>query len=248
MLTPGEFAILLSLARAKGRVKTRDHLLAEIRDREYEVFDRAIDVQVSALRRKLGDDPKSPRFIRTVRSAGYMLVDPDAPPRLSRRTASIEWKTSEAAFSLRWKILAWFFVNLAVLGAGAFSLFARAVPRRHQFAARRADRRPARSHRAARSRPSCASYPRPNGARRWTARSPRGARRGLRAALYRNNGRYLAGDIRTRCRPRCCRCSTSTNTGPPARRRTGSSSAGPPPALDPPPDDDRPQPPDDFST
>ena len=80
-LTPGEFEILLSLARAKGRVKTRDHLLAEIRDREYEVFDRAIDVQISALRRKLGDDPKNPRFIRTVRSAGYMLVEPDAPPR-----------------------------------------------------------------------------------------------------------------------------------------------------------------------
>ena len=76
-LTPGEYAILVSLARAKGRVKTRDHLLAEIRDREYEVFDRAIDVQVSALRRKLGDDPKSPRFIRTVRSAGYMLINPD---------------------------------------------------------------------------------------------------------------------------------------------------------------------------
>ncbi len=78
VLTPGEFDILVSLARAKGRVKTRDHLLAEIREREYEVFDRAIDVQVSALRRKLGDDPKHPRFIRTVRSAGYMLVDPDA--------------------------------------------------------------------------------------------------------------------------------------------------------------------------
>ena len=76
-LTPGEYAILVSLARAKGRVKTRDHLLAEIRDREYEAFDRAIDVQVSALRRKLGDDPKSPRFIRTVRSAGYMLINPD---------------------------------------------------------------------------------------------------------------------------------------------------------------------------
>ncbi len=79
-LTPGEFDMLLSLARAKGRVKTREALLSEIRDREWEVFDRAIDVQISALRKKLGDDPKSPRFIRTVRSAGYMLVDPDAPP------------------------------------------------------------------------------------------------------------------------------------------------------------------------
>jgi DNA-binding response OmpR family regulator len=79
-LTPGEFDILLSLARAKGRVKTRDHLLAEVRERDWQIFDRAIDVQISALRRKLGDDPKNPRFIRTVRSAGYMLVDPDAPP------------------------------------------------------------------------------------------------------------------------------------------------------------------------
>ena len=77
-LTPGEFDILHCLARAMGRVETRDHLLAEIRHRAYEVFDRAIDVQVSSLRRKLGDDPKRPRFIRTVRSAGYMLVGPDA--------------------------------------------------------------------------------------------------------------------------------------------------------------------------
>ncbi|MEO7319987.1 MAG: response regulator transcription factor, partial [Chthoniobacteraceae bacterium] len=77
-LTPVEFELLLSLARAKGRVKTRDHLLEEIRDRDYEVFDRSIDVHISALRRKLGDDPKAPRFIRTVRAAGYMLLDPDA--------------------------------------------------------------------------------------------------------------------------------------------------------------------------
>jgi DNA-binding response OmpR family regulator len=55
-------------------------LLAEIRDREWQVFDRAVDVQVSNLRKKLGDDPKEPRFIRTVRSAGYMLVDPNSPP------------------------------------------------------------------------------------------------------------------------------------------------------------------------
>jgi DNA-binding response OmpR family regulator len=77
-LTPVEFELLLSLARAKGRVKTRDHLLEEIRDREYEVFDRSIDVHISGLRKKLGDDPKTPRFIRTVRSSGYMLIDPDA--------------------------------------------------------------------------------------------------------------------------------------------------------------------------
>jgi len=78
VLTPVEFELLLSLARAKGRVKTRDHLLEEIRDRDYEVFDRSIDVHISALRKKLGDDPKNPRFIRTVRAAGYLLIDPDA--------------------------------------------------------------------------------------------------------------------------------------------------------------------------
>lgn len=78
-LTPVEFDLLASLIGAKGRVKTRDALLDEIRDRNYEVFDRSIDVHVSALRRKLGDDPKAPRYIRTVRAAGYMLLDPDAP-------------------------------------------------------------------------------------------------------------------------------------------------------------------------
>ena len=76
-LTPVEFDLLLCLARAKGRVKTREALLDEIRDRDYEVFDRSVDVHISALRKKLGDDPKTPQFIRTVRSAGYMWIDPD---------------------------------------------------------------------------------------------------------------------------------------------------------------------------
>ena len=81
-LTPVEFDLLASLARARGRVKSREQLLDEIRDRNYDVFDRSIDVHISALRKKLGDDPKTPRFIRTVRSAGYMLIPPgaEAPP------------------------------------------------------------------------------------------------------------------------------------------------------------------------
>jgi DNA-binding response OmpR family regulator len=78
-LTPVEFDLLLSLARAAGRVKSRDQLLEEIRERDYEVFDRSIDVHISALRRKLGDDAKKPRYIRTFRSAGYMLTQPEAP-------------------------------------------------------------------------------------------------------------------------------------------------------------------------
>lgn len=78
VLTPVEFDILASLARARGRVRTREALLEEIRERDYDVFDRSIDVHISALRRKLGDDPKTPRYIRTLRSAGYMLINPDA--------------------------------------------------------------------------------------------------------------------------------------------------------------------------
>ena len=77
-LTPVEFDLLASLARARGRVKSREALLEEIRERDYDVFDRSIDVHISSLRRKLGDDPKTPRYIRTLRSAGYMLINPDA--------------------------------------------------------------------------------------------------------------------------------------------------------------------------
>jgi DNA-binding response OmpR family regulator len=76
-VTPVEFDLLACLMRARGRVKSREQLLEEIRDRNYEVFDRSIDVHISALRKKLGDDPRAPRFIRTVRTAGYLLIDPD---------------------------------------------------------------------------------------------------------------------------------------------------------------------------
>ena len=77
ILTPVEYDLLLALVKARGRIKTRDALLEEIRDRDYEVFDRSIDVHISALRKKLGDDPKEPRFIRTVRAAGYLFIDPN---------------------------------------------------------------------------------------------------------------------------------------------------------------------------
>lgn len=76
-LTPVEYDLLASLARARGRVKTREQLLEEIRDRNYEVFDRSIDVHISALRKKLGDDAKEPRFIKTIRAAGYMFINPE---------------------------------------------------------------------------------------------------------------------------------------------------------------------------
>lgn len=75
-LTAVEFDLLLSLARAAGRVKTREQLLLEVADRNFEVFDRSIDVHISSIRKKLGDDPKSPRFITTIRSVGYMMRKP----------------------------------------------------------------------------------------------------------------------------------------------------------------------------
>lgn len=73
-LTALEFDLLVSLARAADRVLSREQLLDDISGRDYEVFDRSIDVHISLLRRKLGDDPKTPKFIKTVRSVGYMLI------------------------------------------------------------------------------------------------------------------------------------------------------------------------------
>ncbi len=77
VLTPVEYDLLLALARARGRVRSREALIENIRDRSYDVFDRSIDVHISALRKKLGDDAKNPRILRTVRAAGYMMVNPD---------------------------------------------------------------------------------------------------------------------------------------------------------------------------
>jgi DNA-binding response OmpR family regulator len=72
-----EFDLILSLARTAGRVRTREQLLLEVAERDFESFDRAIDVHISSLRRKLGDDARAPRYIETVRSAGYRLRKPD---------------------------------------------------------------------------------------------------------------------------------------------------------------------------
>jgi DNA-binding response OmpR family regulator len=75
-LTAVEFDLLLSLARACGRVKTRERLLLEVAERDFEAFDRSIDVHISSIRKKLGDDPKTPRFIQTIRGVGYMMLRP----------------------------------------------------------------------------------------------------------------------------------------------------------------------------
>ncbi|HEX2525056.1 MAG TPA: response regulator [Geminicoccus sp.] len=75
-LTGGEFDLLLVLAGAAGRVLTRDQLLDRTKGRQAHPFDRSIDVLLSRLRKKLGDDPKEPQLIKTVRGGGYVLSVP----------------------------------------------------------------------------------------------------------------------------------------------------------------------------
>jgi DNA-binding response OmpR family regulator len=72
--TPIELAILRELAIAAGRVLSREVLLERVRNREFDIFDRSIDVHVSHVRQKLQDDPKEPRWIKTVRGVGYVFV------------------------------------------------------------------------------------------------------------------------------------------------------------------------------
>ena len=80
--TAVEFDLAISLARAAGRVKTRERLLLEAAERDFEAFDRSIDVHISSIRRKLGDDPKMPQYIQTVRGVGYMMLKPGVEPNL----------------------------------------------------------------------------------------------------------------------------------------------------------------------
>jgi two-component system response regulator RstA len=78
-LTAYEFHLLRVLAERAGRVLSRERLLELVRGSAEEAFDRSIDVHVSRLRAKLGDDPKRPRLLKTVRGAGYQLVAPGVP-------------------------------------------------------------------------------------------------------------------------------------------------------------------------
>ncbi len=74
VLTHYEFELLAALGRAAGRVLSRERLLDLLKGQEYEAFDRSIDVHISKLRAKLEDDPKEPRYIKTVRGVGYVLI------------------------------------------------------------------------------------------------------------------------------------------------------------------------------
>jgi DNA-binding response OmpR family regulator len=72
-LTNGEFRILAAFLSAPQRILTRDQLLDLSRVHNAEVYDRAIDIQILRLRRKIEPDPAKPRFIKTERGAGYVF-------------------------------------------------------------------------------------------------------------------------------------------------------------------------------
>jgi two-component system OmpR family response regulator len=74
VLTGGEYELLACLADRAGRVLTREMLMDLLHGRTAGPFDRAIDVAVSRLRRKLDDDGKNPALIKTVRGGGYVLA------------------------------------------------------------------------------------------------------------------------------------------------------------------------------
>lgn len=79
-LTTGEFALLKVLVEHPGKPLSRDKLMELARGREYDVFDRSIDVQVSRLRKLIEEDPAKPRYLQTVWGFGYVFV-PDGKKR-----------------------------------------------------------------------------------------------------------------------------------------------------------------------
>jgi len=73
-LTTNEFNALAILARAPGKAFSRDDLMQELRGLDSESFNRSIDITMSRIRQKLGDDPKYPRYIKTVWGTGYIFI------------------------------------------------------------------------------------------------------------------------------------------------------------------------------
>lgn len=73
-LTTGEFAVLKAFARHPRQPISRDKLMEMARGREYEAFDRSLDVQVSRLRKHLEPDPSKPRYLQTVWGLGYVFI------------------------------------------------------------------------------------------------------------------------------------------------------------------------------
>jgi DNA-binding response OmpR family regulator len=79
VLTTYEFNLLRTLAERAGRVISREQVVDAVRGSADEAFDRSVDIHISHLRAKLRDDPRNPRFIKTVRGVGYMLAAEEPP-------------------------------------------------------------------------------------------------------------------------------------------------------------------------
>ena len=75
-LSTGEFRLLQALAESANRVMSRDRLMDVLSGREAGPFDRSVDVMISRLRRRLGDDAREPALIKTIRNEGYVLATP----------------------------------------------------------------------------------------------------------------------------------------------------------------------------
>lgn len=73
-LTTNEFTVLALLCAKPGKVFDRDEILQELRGIDSDAFNRTVDICISRLRQKLGDDPKNPLFIKTVWGAGYVFI------------------------------------------------------------------------------------------------------------------------------------------------------------------------------
>jgi DNA-binding response OmpR family regulator len=73
-LSTSEFDVLWLLATHPSKVWTRDQIMNAIRGIDWTAYDRSVDVLVSRVRQKLGDDPRTPTFIKTVRGAGYAFI------------------------------------------------------------------------------------------------------------------------------------------------------------------------------
>src|SRR6185369_7107541 len=75
-LTARQFDLLVLLAERAGRVQTREQIMDALSGEEWDSVDRSIDVHVSRIRTVIEDDPKHPRFLQTVRGAGYVFTPP----------------------------------------------------------------------------------------------------------------------------------------------------------------------------
>jgi two-component system phosphate regulon response regulator OmpR len=73
-LTSTEFAVLQLLVKNQGKVLNRDQILDELHGIEWEAFNRSVDILISRLRHKLKDDPKNPKYIKTVWGSGYIFI------------------------------------------------------------------------------------------------------------------------------------------------------------------------------